>query len=95
MVAGDRVFVAYALRSGESRSMVIPASLVAVGGGDEVVARDDYGVLHTAGSRYCRAFTLESNAWTWCVEKLRAWAREIEDEADRCESVIAAMEKAV
>ncbi len=95
MVAGDRVFIAYAVRSGDKPCLVLPASLVAVGGGDEVVARDDYGSLHTAGSRYCRAFTIEGNAWAWCAEQLRAWAREIEDEADRCESVIAAMEKAV
>jgi hypothetical protein len=89
MIAGDRVFVAYAFSSVGSRSMVIPAALVAVGGGDEVVARDDYGVLHTAGSSYCRAFTIEANAWSWCAEQLRSWAGEIEAEAARCEAAVA------
>jgi hypothetical protein len=89
MIAGDRIFVAYAFSSVGSRSMVIPAALVAVGGGDEVVARDDYGVLHTAGSSYCRAFTIEANAWAWCAEQLRSWAREIEAEAARCEAAVA------
>lgn len=95
MVAGDRVFVAYAVRSGNKPCFVLPASVVAVGGGDEVVARDDYGSLHTAGSMYCRAFTIEGNAWAWCADRLRSWAGEIEAEAARCEAAVAVKTEAV
>lgn len=94
MIAGDRVFFAYAVRSGDKPCLVFPAALVAVGNGDEVVARDDYGTLHTAGSRYCRAFHIEANAWAWCADQLRAWARDIEDEAERCEAAVAARTEA-
>lgn len=88
MVAGDQVFVAYAIVGAEIIAAVYPAEVMTVVDG-EVIARCSHGVVHTPRGSTSAAFATEPAAWAWAADRLRAKAAEITAAAARCEAAVA------
>lgn len=84
MIAGDQVWIAYAICDRDIAAVY--RAEVVLADASAVYARCPSGVMHTAGSGSCRAFAAEADAWAWCGERFRQRAAEMLVEAERCES---------
>lgn len=84
MIAGDKIFIAYASPDMRIMAAVYPATVLNVDG-EQVVARSTPGgVVHTTAPKICGAFVTEVDAWRWCEEQFRRLAHDMLSEAVRC-----------